>query len=398
MYYSTIFVVFVSSLSIRVITALDPDALSQRYRNWTYYPDYIIPPLCLNPVTCPSHCNATFPYNNCQTDVFQIVQLPDEVEQNIFRAFYLQYDGYGYETYSAISTDLVHFNVTNPGVVFSPRANRPGYPKPNPGEFDYASQTFVGPLLMDYNVSQTRVLRRATKNNTFWYAYLGFPTPGYETPPGADGFAVSTDGITWERSIPHPYIDTNIIHRAQEWEQFQVYAPYLIPAPDGTLASFYNAAHPTVRNEQSGAAYLPGGPDALPGYDTTINASMWIRDPANPTLPNDEVASFQAADPKVYYDDVQNVWVLIYFCNGNDSGGGAAICIAFSEDQRIWEKASTPIYDHGGHPNGYDKCHTHKAWLQGDGKTDRLYLYYTGVSGDACQTRGILLLTSTPIE
>ncbi len=74
--------------------------------------------------------------------------------------------------------------------------------------------------------------------------------------------------------------------------------------------------------------------------------------------------------------------------------GGADICIAFSQDQRAWAKATTPIYRHGGHPMGYDAQHAHKAWLTTDPATGILYLYYTGVFAGG---RGILLLTSLPI-
>lgn len=389
--------VLLLSTSLLRTKAWDPDVLSQRYRNWTYYPDWVIPPACSNPTTCPTYCNPVSGVG-CKTDVMQLVQLTEEVSSGIFRAFYLQYDGYGYETYSAVTTDMVHFNLSNPGVVFSPRSNRPGgEPKPVPGSFDYASQTFVGPLLVDYNVSSNRVLRRATSNNTYWYSYIGFHVPGYESPPGADGFASSNDGINWIRSTPYPVLDTLPSHGCQTWEQGQIYAPFIIPAPDGSLASFYNAGDASG-TEQSGAAYLLGGPDNLPGYDNFVNVSTWVRDPSNPTLPNDPIASYQASDPKVYYDDLQNVWVLIYFCNGKDSGGGADICIAFSDDQKVWSKASSPLYMHGGHPNGYDSCHAHKVWLTGDGgRSNRLYLYYTGVSGAGCDTRGILLLTSSPI-
>jgi hypothetical protein len=61
--------------------ALDPDALSQRYRNWHYYPDWIIPPLCMNPFTCKANASGGV------TDVFQLVQLPEE--PGMWRAFYL---------------------------------------------------------------------------------------------------------------------------------------------------------------------------------------------------------------------------------------------------------------------------------------------------------------------
>jgi hypothetical protein len=112
--------------------------------------------------------------------VFQLVQLPEEEGANIFRAFYLQFDGVGYETYSASTTDMVNFKLNDPtlapgqpGVVFSPREGRPPLNdvKPVNGDFDYGSQTFIGPLVLDYNVSAKRVLRRATPDTSFWYAY-----------------------------------------------------------------------------------------------------------------------------------------------------------------------------------------------------------------------------------
>ena len=344
---------------------LDPDALSQRYRNWTYFPTWVIPPACLNAATCAAHCNTTSGVG-CTTDVAQVVQLPEEVGSGKWRAFYLQFDGVGYETYSASSTDMVHFKLDDPtlvpgqpGIVYSPREGRPPMNdvKPAQGEWDYGSQTFIGPLLTDYNVSATRVLRRATPDHSYWYAYGAYPQRNvYEPAPGADGFASSQDGLNWVRRTPHATVDTLADHGAQAWESGQVYAPFIIPAPDGTLADFYNAGGAGGR-EQSGAAYLPGGADALPGYDFSINASLWVRDPANPTLPNDKVASFQASDPKVFFDDAQGVWVMIYFCNGGTPGGGASICVAFSSDQRSWAKAAEPIYGNGGHPAGLDKCH-----------------------------------------
>jgi hypothetical protein len=325
----------------------------------------VIPPACLNAATCAAHCNTTSGVG-CTTDVAQVVQLPEEVGSGKWRAFYLQFDGVGYETYSASSTDMVHFKLDDPtlapgqpGVVFSPREGRPPMNdvKPAQGEWDYGSQTFIGPLLADYNVSATRVLRRATPDHSYWYAYGAYPQRNvYEPAPGADGFASSQDGLNWVRRTPHATVDTLADHGAQAWESGQVYAPFIIPAPDGTLADFYNAGGAGGR-EQSGAAYLPGGADALPGYDFAINASVWVRDPANPTLPNDKVASFQASDPKVFFDDAQGVWVMIYFCNGGTPGGGASICVAFSSDQRSWAKAAEPIYGNGGHPAGLDKCH-----------------------------------------
>ena len=139
---------------------LDPDALSQRYRNWTYFPDWVIEPLCMNPsCNSTSQCNTAqkrpgSPFAGCFSDCFQLVQLPEEAAAGVFRAFYLQFDGVGYETYSASTTDMVHFNVSDPtlapgqpGVVFSPRAGRPPLAdaKPVAGDFDFGGAAFIGP-------------------------------------------------------------------------------------------------------------------------------------------------------------------------------------------------------------------------------------------------------------
>ena len=380
--------------------ALDPDALSQKYRGWTYYPDWVIPPSCMNP----AHCANTTPGAPGGTvDVFQVWQTPDA--PGVYRGVYLQFDGVGYETYMATSSALAGpYNLSNPtllannpGVIFSPRAGRPpvDYPKPPPGSFDFAGQTFIGPILENYTVGATATLARSSSGK-FWYAYGAYPETGYETGAGADGFASSGDGVHWVRETPYATIDTVAAHGAAAWERQSVYAPFIIPI-NGSLVDFYNAAADGGR-ECSGQAYLAGGIDALPGYDFVNNKSLWVRDTGNPTLPNDRNASYQASDPKVFWDAEQNAFILIYFCNGAYAeppfAGGANICVAFSEDARSWEKASTPIYAHGGHPKGYDAEHAHKAWLTADPDTGVLYLFYTGVYGGG---RGILLLTSKPI-
>ena len=368
-------------LAVAAASPLDPDALSQRYRNWHYYPDYIIPPICLNPFTCKTNTS------QATTDVFQVWSTPES--PNVFRAVYLQYDGVGYETYMATSTDLLHFDLASPtlapgqpGVIFSPRAGRPpldGQPKPLPGEFDFGGITFIGPLLENYTVGAPSVLRRTSKG-VFWYAYGAYPTGGYESAPGADGLASSPDGLAWTRASPTAFMDTR--HGgAGAWESAQVYAPFLFPALDGSLGDFYNAGRPGGV-ECSGAAYLPGGVEALPGV--VGNVSQWVRDPANPLLPNDANASYQASDPKIFWDAEQGVWINLYFCNGDYKvapyAGGANICIAFSTDQRSWAKASTPLYAHGGHPKGLDEEHAHKVWLTAHPSTGVLYMYYTGVN------------------
>lgn len=117
-------------------TALDPDALSQRYRNWTYSSTWAIPPTCLNPSTCSKYCNPTG--SGCVTDVFQVFKT--DATSNEWLGVYTQFDGVGYESYGAFTTDLVNFNLSSPGIIFSPRAGRPPNtdgPGRQPGDFDY---------------------------------------------------------------------------------------------------------------------------------------------------------------------------------------------------------------------------------------------------------------------
>lgn len=358
------------------------------------YPDWVIPPICLNPFTCKTNTSQS------TVDVFQVWSTPED--PSTFRGTYLQFDGLGYETYMATSSDMVHFDLANPtlaagqpGAIFSPRAGRPpldGQPKPAQGEFDWGGITFIGPLLDNYTVGAPSVLKRTSKGK-FWYAYGAYPGFGYESAPGADGLAFSEDALHWTRASATAFMDTK--RNASRWEDHQVYAPFLFPALDGSLGDFYNAGTDSGV-ECSGAAYLAGGAEALPGFDPATNASLWARDPANPLLPNDGNATYQASDPKVFWDAEQRAWVMFYFCNGAYKEapfkGGANICVAFSADQRKWAKSSTPIYAHGGHPKGYDSMHAHKVWLSAKGGV--LYLYYTGVFGGG---RGILLLTSQPI-
>lgn len=222
-----------------------------------------------------------------------------------------QWDGLGYETYSASTTDMVHFDTSaptlapgQPGVVFSPRAGRPPIndAKPVASDFDFGGAAFIGPLVEDYNVTATRVLQRAA-NDSLWYAYFAQRTTGLEPPPGADGFAASTDGLNWRRAATQPFLDVNVSHGAKAWESGQIYAPFLAPTPaGGALAVFYNAVGNNSagkHTEESGQAYLDGGAAALPGI-AADGTSLWRRDAGNPTLPNNALGTTMASDPKIY--------------------------------------------------------------------------------------------------
>jgi hypothetical protein len=420
----------VLSLSlVRVLSdvALDPpttaqaDAWSEKYRNWTYFPTYVMPPI--GPKSF--------------TDCAQVWQVPGEAG---FRMSFLVFDGIGYETHLATSDDLVTWK--QKGVIFSPREQSPPLDwNATPGEFDYGGAAFIGPLLVDYNISSPRVL--AKQNGKFWFTYFGQPRRNaIEPPPGATGMASSMDGSSWKRAISTPILSCADPGRGA-WEATQIYAPYLIRRADGVCDIYYNAN--SGRNEQSGIAHLKGGCDNLPGIAPGANSlsfsekslsdgnqkedaesllsvrdvSEWQRDTHNPVIANGKhFDSHQAADPKVYWDgdlvwstagtegsagsagaaggttsigSNKGAWTMFYFGTGPDYKG-ASIDVAFSADGITWTKASTPLYLAGGHPNGLDSVEAHKNWIFGINGT--MYMYYTAAGAHG---RGIALLTSKPV-
>jgi hypothetical protein len=383
-----------------VAAQLPADEWSQAYRGWTYYEDWVIPPSCPDPATCaPPYINISGAFSDCM----QVWSTADPNAPNPpsprYVASYIFYDGVGYQSAWAMSDDLVHFTqlLAPQGILYSPRTSWDSVP----GQFDYGGTAFIGPVMDDYNVTAPRVLKKVGSPPRFWYAYFAQDRRGeMEPPPGASGLASSDDGFLWRRELNSPFLDTDPAHGAQQWEQTQIYAPYLVLLPNGTLVDFYNAQaapNPPWR-EQSGIATLLDVND-LPGVNASTNASSWQRYPGNPVIANGNTSDAgMASDPKVYFDaslGESGAWVMLYFGLGTEApyNGHACIEIAFSLDLVSWTKASTPLYQAGGHPRGYDKCHAHKAWLNADA-TGRKYLYYTG---DGCDGRGILLLTSTPL-
>eukprot|EP01049_Picozoa_sp_SAG25_P000547 SAG25_NODE_19_length_23408_cov_10.997040_31_plen_343_part_01 len=199
------------------------------YRNWTYHPEWVIPPSCLDPATCP-RVSRNF------TDIAQAWRVPGE---QTWRMTYTFFDGVGYQTAMATSRDLVTWD-QSPGVVYSPRdGRRPLSWNATPGDFDYGGAAFMGPLLSNYSVFAARELLKVGGR----YYFTNFAQPlrdSCEPPPGATGLASSVDGIDWQRASDVPLLDTLPAHGAQLWEQTQIYAPNLV-VHDGVVYDFYNA-------------------------------------------------------------------------------------------------------------------------------------------------------------
>ncbi len=329
-------------------TEIGPDLLdqwSQPYRNWHYYPDFVLPPSPKDGLNFKS------------TDCPLVWKLGDQ-----WQMWYTGFDGTGYQTGLAVSNDLVHWE---------PQGLVMGYGKP--GAYDYGGVTFGGLLFESYDVRAPRVAKKW--NDKFWVLYGCYPRQGgYELRPGAEGAAWSLDGKKWNRlSDDSPILS---IEGAKEWEKDCIYQPWLVEH-DGLFYDFYNAANGSV--EQMGLA-------------TSTDLKQWTRYENSPVVRNRPGGYDEqfCSDGKVFKDG--DHWIMIYFGVGQ---GGAHIMAAFSRDLKHWTAHPEPLYKAGGHPLGLDEKYAHKISLVYNPDNDTFYMYYCAVGNKG---RGIGLLTSKPLE
>jgi hypothetical protein len=327
------------------------DRWAAPYRGWHYWPEHVIP--------ADPRIPGYEKFRN--TDCPCIYQLPDEPDK-WFMSF-IAFDGQGYNSFVAESTNLLHW--TNPRLAmgFGP-----------PGEFDHGGCVIGAFLYESYDVKAPRLLKK--RDGKFWTLYGSYPRQGgYELRPGYEGVACSEDGLRWRRAKDAPILS---VHDPDcgAWEKDCIYQPWLLEHR-GRFFNFYNAADGST--EQTGLAF-------------STDLLNWMRYPANPVIPvrpGGYDAQF-ASDPKVFRDG--DHWTMIYFGVGR---GGAHIMIAFSRDLVHWRAHPEPLYKAGGHPGGLDKEYAHKISLVYNPKNDTYYMYYCAC-GD--QGRGIGLITSKPLE
>eukprot|EP00911_Craspedida_sp_UC1_P002762 UC1_evm1s2026 len=360
---------------------------SQRYRNWTYYQNdakgFVIPP---NPQG-PDMIGAN--KVDCSIVWLANVGAPLFDTHGKWRMFYTFFNETGYQTALATSHDLLSWNTTAVGRVFS--FGRV------PGSFDYGGVTFGGLLYNNASITSPRTLYRNPSDGSFYVLYGSYPNRnGYESGAGAQGVAYSKDGVSgWTRvSQSVPIVSTH--DGAKAWERDVVYQPNAV-RHNGSVYNFYNA-HGTNQYgkpaEESGLAVISAS--KFPGVDQATNSSLWQRYAGSPVIPSGPHGAYDtlmASDPKVFWDAEQGIWVMFYFGVGDGSGGHADILFACSSDLLHWDKDPVPLYKAGAHPQGTDSAHAHKVSIVFDNKGTG-YMYYTAVGPYG---RGIALLTSHPV-
>jgi predicted GH43/DUF377 family glycosyl hydrolase len=326
------------------------DAWAAPYRGWCYWPEPIVP---ANP-NIPGHER----FRN--TDVPCVYQLPGQPDK-WFMSF-IAFDGKGYNSFVAHSTDLVHWSNPKLAMGFGPS-----------GQFDHGGCVIGAFLYESYDIKAPRLLKR--RDGKYWSLYGCYPRQGgYELRPGYEGVAVSDDGLTWRRAKDQPILS---VHDTDcgDWEKSCIYQPWLVEH-EGRFFDFYNAAQGGT--EQMGLAIS----------DDLLN---WKRHPGNPIVRN-RPGGFDArfcSDGKVFRDG--DHWTMFYFGVGR---GGAHIMVAFSRDLLDWTAHPEPLYKAGGHPGGLDKQYAHKISLVHNPKNDTFYMHYCATGN---QGRCIGLITSNRV-
>jgi predicted GH43/DUF377 family glycosyl hydrolase len=322
------------------------DKWSAPYRDWHYYPDFVIQP---NP-QIKGYGDIT------SIDVPTVYQIPGDSK---YYMSFIGFNGQGYQSFVAESDDLVHWKQKGLAMGFGPE-----------GEFDHGGCVLGAYLYKSYDIKAPRILKK--RNGKYWSLYGAYPRQGgYELRPGYEGVAESADSFTWKRA-KDTYILSVHDKDCKDWEKDCIYQPWLVEH-EGKLYDFYNAANGAI--EQTGLALS----------NDLLN---WTRFDENPVVRNSPGGYDEAfaSDPKVFKDG--DHWTMIYFGVGK---GGAHIMIAFSRDLLHWTAHPEPLYKSGGHPGRLDKIYAHKISLVWNPKNETYYMYYCAVGEKG---RGIGLITS----
>lgn len=341
--------VLISSESVR--------AWSKKYRDWHYHDEHVIPP---NPIIG-GHEGIQM------TDVPTVFQLPGDAEK--FYMSFVGFDGVGYQTFIAESTNLVQWRNLKLAM---------GYGEE--GAFDHGGVVLGAYLYESYSIDAPRILKMVDDN--FISLYGAYKKKNqYEADPGFQGLAVSLNGLYWKRG--HDESILSIYGRPGEikdWEKDSIYQPWLIEH-NGMYYNFYNAKQMPAWIEQIGIA-------------TSLNLLQWERHTDNPIICvcKDGFDTQFCSDPKVFWDEKENHWVMFFYGVGR---GAAHIMIAFSRDLHHWERDKTPLYQAGGNPSGIDNRYAHKVSIVFNHSNETFYMFYCAV-GDG--GRGIGLITSKPLR
>ena len=339
-----------------LISSQDIHEWSMKYRGWQHHAEHVIKPDVV-----------IDGFEGIQmTDVPTVYQLPGD---DLFYLSFIGFDGVGYQSFVAESTDLVTWSNMRLAM---------GYGEE--GMFDFGGVVLGAFLYESYHVDSPRVLRKM--NDKFYSLYGAYSKKNtYEPDPGSQGLASSIDGLVWVRDKSESILSIYGPGIVKDWEKNSIYQPWLV-YHDEMYYNFYNAKEMPQWIEQIGLA-------------TSKDLYNWTRHADNPvlcvsdrdeTIANDGYDTQFAADAKVFWDNSH--WIMFYFGVGKC---GAHIMAAFSKDLIHWVRNTIPLYTAGENPSGLDKQYAHKISLVWNPTYERWHMFYCAVGNAG---RGIGMITS----
>jgi predicted GH43/DUF377 family glycosyl hydrolase len=277
-----------------------------------------------------------------------------------FRMTYLGFDGIGYQTGLAASSDLVRWKRL--GCIL----------KRDPSSPVTRYNIAMNWILRDARLRSSGKLKRV--RGRYVGVYHAYPNAGYEAGPAVIGLCRSEDLLRWE--VGEPCLRPE---EGAAWEQGGLYKPCLIE-DGGTYYLFYNAKTRNRPKEQG------GGWREQTGVAVSTDLKRWKRHDGNPVVRNGPPGSRDerfASDPCVMKDGRR--WVLFYF--GLDSKGVARDLVAAGDGPFDLRKYEHIVVDVGS-PGAVDSAYAHKPSVIFHG--GELYHFYCAVSGrGASEVRGI---------
>ncbi len=275
---------------------------------------------------------------------------------------FVAFDGTGYQTGLASSTDLVSWK--NLGCILK---RDPAVP------------------MLRYNIAMNWILREndlgsegnlVKVHGQYVGAFHAYPNEGYESGAAVIGLAHSSDLMHW--TVGEPILRPD---GGAAWERGGLYKPCLLRF-GGMFYLFYNAKDQTT-----------GGWHEQTGVAVSTDLKTWERYSGNPILTNGPAGSPDAhfaSDPCVLRNG--NEWAFFYF--GLDNKGVARELVATGPDLFHATKQPAPLIDVGA-PGSVDGIYAHKPSVVCSGGD--LYHFYCAVGGDRKNpVRGISVARSRP--
>ena len=299
---------------------------------------------------------------------------------------YIGFDGTGYQTGLASSTDLLHWTRT---ALVGPRDPASRWTKYN---------LAISSILRDKNLhSAGEAIKIDGRYLAAWNAY---PSAGYEEGAAVIGLAWSHDLLHWELTDPilHP-------EDGAPWERGGLYRPDLL-LDRGTYYLYYNAKTGKLPKSEG------GGWHEQSGVATSTDLKNWTRSPLNPLLVNGPrgSATYPASDPRNTGSTPESrdsrfasnpfvvkngrEYAMFYFGFNYARPGRACEMLALGHDPLHFTKSPEILIDTGA-PGSIDETFAHKpSVIFHDGA---LYHFYCAVAGTyPHEVRGIAVARSKP--